>query len=443
MGYSLTISDMQVAARDRGGKCLSKEYRNNHTPLSWMCSKGHTWDSVYSIVRQGGWCPRCAKKATAEERLEMLNDIAKKHGGSCLSEKYLHFDKKLKWKCKNRHTWLMTPHSIMSGSWCVQCFRDQQRTIALEKIISIARKKGGAYVSGKYEGKSSRLKWKCKQGHSWIMTPQFINQGYWCKYCNKEKRNIEELKGLKLFAKNKGGQCLSEKFTAHTKVHLWKCAEGHEWKAKPVHLRAYEDKWCPKCTHEKRRADSRKYTIEDLRRHAKKRGGKMLSSSYINIVTPVKWECAEGHQWMGQPISVIDRNSWCRKCSGQRIPISVFHAIAKEHGGKLLSKKYINSKTHLEWECKRGHRWIAQPHSIKAGKWCKECLKLPIEKFQKIAEERGGKLISKKYINTYTRLQWMCAEEHKWTTTPAVILRGSWCPSCADSRNTRYKKKLP
>ena len=32
---------MQEAAKFRGGKCLSKEFIDQYSPLAWMCKRGH------------------------------------------------------------------------------------------------------------------------------------------------------------------------------------------------------------------------------------------------------------------------------------------------------------------------------------------------------------------------------------------------------------------
>ncbi|SEA31669.1 zinc-ribbon domain-containing protein [Selenomonas ruminantium] len=57
-----TISEMQEIAKNKGGKCLSQEYISIHKPLEWECVDGHTWNSSYGNIRQGKWCPVCAKK---------------------------------------------------------------------------------------------------------------------------------------------------------------------------------------------------------------------------------------------------------------------------------------------------------------------------------------------------------------------------------------------
>lgn len=53
---------MQEIAKKRGGKCLSKVYKNARTKLRWECAKGHAWESVPYIVKKGSWCRICAFK---------------------------------------------------------------------------------------------------------------------------------------------------------------------------------------------------------------------------------------------------------------------------------------------------------------------------------------------------------------------------------------------
>ena len=47
--------------------------------------------------------------------------------------------------------------------------------------------------------------------------------------------------------------------------------------------------------------------------------------------------------------------------------------IAAERGGKCLSTVYINARTHLDWMCSEGHPWKATPDNVTRGTWCREC----------------------------------------------------------------------
>jgi hypothetical protein len=110
--------------------------------------------------------------------------------------------------------------------------------------------------------------------------------------------------------------------------------------------------------------------------------------------------------------------------------------IAESHGGKCLSKDYINMRTKLKWQCKMNHVWKATPYPIKKGTWCPTCsrIKYSIEDMQKIAAERGGKCLSEKYENSEENLTWQCAEGHTWEARPKNIKKGTWCPKCNATR---------
>ena len=54
-----TITRMQELGKARGGYCLSKEYVNEDTDLTWMCSAGHTWTAPPKTIRKGKWCAAC------------------------------------------------------------------------------------------------------------------------------------------------------------------------------------------------------------------------------------------------------------------------------------------------------------------------------------------------------------------------------------------------
>jgi hypothetical protein len=88
----------------------------------------------------------------------------------------------------------------------------------------------------------------------------------------------------------------------------------------------------------------------------------------------------------------------------------------------------------LFFECKNGHRWKALPSSIKSGTWCRKCVydkrRISIEEMQKIAEKREGKCVSKEYVNVFTALLWECKHGHKWMARPHAIKKGSWCKQC-------------
>ena len=62
--------------------------------------------------------------------------------------------------------------------------------------------------------------------------------------------------------------CLSKTYVSTYTKFRWRCAEGHEWKAKPIGVKA--GNWCPACV------GRPQLTIEDMQVRAKERGGVCL-----------------------------------------------------------------------------------------------------------------------------------------------------------------------
>ena len=106
--------------------------------------------------------------------------------------------------------------------------------------------------------------------------------------------------------------------------------------------------------------------IQKIKKHALKKGGKCLSDHFENAKTKLLWQCEKGHQWESTIQSVVGSGSWCPVCAKNiRLTIEEMQAIAKERGGKCLSTEYINTNTKLLWECVHGHQWESTPLSIK------------------------------------------------------------------------------
>jgi len=188
-------------------------------------------------------------------------------------------------------------------------------------------------------------------------------------------------------------------------------------------------------------AGSIKLTLKEMKKIARSRGGKCLSKKYISSRSKLEWECKEGHKWFTTPSSV-KHGSWCAKCYGNvKYDIKNIKELAKKRGGKCLSDKYDGSHSKLKWKCKEGHIWETIPNDIRQGKWCGICsgnVKLNLSEMKQIAKSRGGKCLSKTYTNSKTKLVWECKKGHHWDSRPGDIKRGQWCPVC----NTKMSESI-
>jgi hypothetical protein len=182
---------------------------------------------------------------------------------------------------------------------------------------------------------------------------------------------------------------------------------------------------------------SKKLTIEEMKLLANNRGGKCLSSNYVNINSKLKWQCEKEHIWEATPASVAKSCRWCPECANdsRKLSIGEMKLLAKKHAGECLSVKYINSYTKLRWQCEYDHEWEARPGSIKQGQWCPQCAsdktKVTIEDMREIAKERKGNCLSKIYQDAHSKLKWECSEGHVWESKPNAVKNGRWCAKCA------------
>jgi hypothetical protein len=61
-----------------------------------------------------------------------------------------------------------------------------------------------------------------------------------------------------------------------------------------------------------------------------------------------------------------------------------------------------------------------------------------LELFHEIALLRGGTCLSEKYINNTTSLDFICSQNHQFSSQSKTIKNGSWCPNCANSTKMKH-----
>jgi len=74
MSRRSTIEEMRKIAKKKGGKCLSKTYKNDRTKLTWQCGDGHIWQAIPTNVRRKAWCPHCYLESIKKEKPEIMYD---------------------------------------------------------------------------------------------------------------------------------------------------------------------------------------------------------------------------------------------------------------------------------------------------------------------------------------------------------------------------------
>jgi hypothetical protein len=517
----LTIQEMRRLAESRGGKCLTEVYAGNKASLLWECREGHRWKANANHIKKGEWCPVCA--GHSKPSMDEIQYLAKERGGKCLSQNYRNSRTLLEWECAEGHQWRAAWSNIQGGQWCPTCSTGLGERICREYFsqlfqnsfpktrpkwlvnkagnqmeldgycatLGIAFEHQGEQhystntrfhnseldVARRQEDDALKSELCAQRGITLVAIPAipkrlplgqviaFIKEQLVAKGIplpqGFDTRDVdineayrtggarEVLNRLRTIAREHGGKCLSDTYGGSQSKLLWQCGEGHKWKAAPDGIK--QGQWCPYCYGNVRK------TLEEMKAIAAARGGKCLSGQYANVMTKLLWECSQGHRWKAKPNDVLNKGSWCPECAHsmqsreRRLGLPAMQALAASRGGRCLSDEYINSNTQLLWQCKEDHQWKAVPSSIQSGRWCPRCWasrrgrarRLGLSEMQSMAASRGGKCLSDEYINNHTHLLWQCKQGHQWRAAPNNVKSGTWCPDCRKNNPGRRQREAP
>ncbi len=178
----------------------------------------------------------------------------------------------------------------------------------------------------------------------------------------------------------------------------------------------------------------KKLTYEFVKEAFELEGYTLISNEYVNAKTKLKYICPNGHKHSINWNSWKSGHR-CLYCSGKVKPEYNFVRSAFEKEGYiLLSDKYVNHKTKLKYICDKGHqhsiRWFVWKKGVRCP-YCAGNVKLSIDKIRKAFEKEGYILRSKEYINNNTKLKYTCPRGHNHSISWGSWHNGNRCPYCA------------
>jgi hypothetical protein len=398
------LAQAHELAKKRGGRCLSKRYRNNQQPLLWECQLGHRWRTDLNHVKgRGSWCPVCAwEPRSASQRMDGLAialKVATERGGRCLSTNYRNSHSKLKWKCERGHQWEATLNNVSRlGSWCPVCgmTRSTSRlreywlrskdavakrfaSLYLERARRLAAERGGECLADSVSNRRSPLYLRCKFGHTWKSNLAKLSNGRWCRECGRARSE----RIVRIFFET----ILGEKFPP-----VWP-----DWLRTKAGHRMQLDGYCERLQlafeHQGKQHSrpvklfgGRKALLERQARDRRKR--KLCARQRIRLIeVPALDEELPIEKLQSWIVKACRRRGLSLPTNADRVPVDFsrsflgewdrqleeVRAVATSRGGKCLSKAYLGSQIKLRFECAKGHVWKAAPAVIKQGGWCRIC----------------------------------------------------------------------
>lgn len=369
-GKYVTINDCQNLAKRHKGKCIDLNYVNSQHLMKWQCADGHIFKKGWSQIKAGAWCPNCTRFVSEEicrsfmeavfnrkflkvrpawllnekgNRMELDGynkslKLAFEHNGEHhYEEGYFTKDLATRTKDDDKKSKLCQAHGIN-----LVIFTNIPLKESTEKILD-------------------HLKSTLEDHH--VTNVKSVADNIFSLESIKSPTNIRQFHQI---AKRNNGVFLDEIYLGVDHEYNFICMLGHHFKKRGARIK--EGAWCPQC------AKNAAGSYNKVAAFALKKGGKLLSTSYQGALINLDWQCAKGHTFSQRPTNILTMGTWCPKCATNNPPnINEIAQLADARGGKLLSTTYVNSKTKLNWECRYGHQWPALYSNIKKGRWCPTC----------------------------------------------------------------------
>lgn len=156
---------------------------------------------------------------------------------------------------------------------------------------------------------------------------------------------------------------------------------------------------------------------------------------YVKSNVKMQIRCMFGHIFNMIPDDIMS-GKWCNICAGNNVDESreKFYSIVASNGGRALTP-YINTITKVDIICKQNHTFSPVASSVNMGHWCPHCAGNTVEqgenRFRQTITKKGGIIISP-YINRYTKITIQCPNNHIFQSRPGCINQGQWCSKCAN-----------
>lgn len=115
---------------------------------------------------------------------------------------------------------------------------------------------------------------------------------------------------------------------------------------------------------------------EVMSTYCAERGGELVTRRLTQIKDRATFRCAKGHEWEASAEAVKNLRTWCPHCAGQTLrTLDELRRIAESRGGFLLSTEYVNVDATYQFECVLGHRFSNMFKKVERGQWCPTCNK--------------------------------------------------------------------
>ena len=442
------------------------EYLNQRTKIYVKCRVcGHEWAGNPHDLTSGHGCPVCRyinnskrSKMSHEEFIERLNKI---NSHIIVLDKYVTSLEELSVKCECcQYIWKVKPNTLLNGSGCANCAGVKKKTTN-EFIEALRNINPNIEVIGEYAGNRSFIKVKCQIcGHIWTPTGKALLNGRGCPQCSKAGTSFMEQFILAACKKVLGDNKVisRDRNTLGIELDIYIPSKA---------LAIEPGSWFwHKSTFEK---DVEKRSL------AKAKGIRVITiydafSMRDNI--PFSEDCYVFQGQLNEPgfsrlkeittkvLQIIDETFlpseefWdeiieCAHKGASRYSHEDFVKIIDEITPTIkIIGRYTANKTKISVKCTMcGYVWSTTPAMLLKGKGCISCAGLKKKTTEEFTEQLTSISpsieVQGEYFNASTKIKVKNKEcGHSWYATPNSLLRGSNCPKCAGNVKKTHNQFL-
>ena len=238
-----------------------------------------------------------------------------------------------------------------------------------ERVLVIARQKGGDAVYANLESSMTPLSFTCSSGHTFRKSVRAVLlRGGWCDVC---RLGLPANQAEAQIAAQKAGYEMLSQFSGLAKNATVRCLTCHQ-----TFERSFRLSIANPCQHRVRSSQAANTRLSEA---VSELGGEILSKGVTRLSFAHLFKCAQGHEFELTGQSVVYRRSWCPECGDDWVTAAKIMSLVESRGGQIIGElpEDVTGKTLLTLRCNRGHEfensWTKMTSKRKA--WCQICSK--------------------------------------------------------------------
>jgi len=187
-----------------------------------------------------------------------------------------------------------------------------------------------------------------------------------------------------------------------------------------------------------------KWDIKKVKKYFKDHDCELLETEYKNIHTPMRYRCKCKNNKCKIRFSSFKIGKRCMECSGsKKHTLEEVKKYFEDNNCKLLETEYVNSKTKMKYICECKNHSEITFNNFKKGKRCRKCSgceKYTYKFVYNYFKDHNCKLLETEYIGTDTPMEYECScGNNECKITFYHFKTGQRCKKCGGKEKLTFE----